>query len=926
MIPTPSPRPRVALAVLFVASLCAVAVAFTPVSASVQVDDSAHAERRAWTATSSGAPDALAPNASLWLDDAAAGTRRAYTAALRPPMPGRYRLGVLGANALAHVTASAPGSSASLGTSSDPVEAWKGPNTDWIDSDGSPIEVTVEWTTAANGAAHARLYWQRAFDDDGGFPPEPVPSSALVAAHPSSGPRATDAVSMDALLERKGCWNCHPDDALEARGVAVQRRAPVLDDVAQRAGTAWIRDWIADPSAVRPHADMPRVLFGTDEEVRREATALARFLAGVTDAPEPSSAATEPEVLRRGRDLYHSVGCVACHGALVSPAELLDDPFHEAQVPASAPVAAFGALHGKWRPAALSAFLQDPLEVYPDGRMPSMNLDEEEADAIANYLADHFGPARDLPGDATDADVALGRKLFVMRDCGACHGLEVADLPVLDAAVPFAGLDASAACLSESDADALSPRYDLDAATRAALVDHVANGLTNPAAASPAREVAMAFERHACRACHATDGVGGPADDLKVYFWTREEETDLGDEGRFPPDLSGVGHKLTTPWMRRVLTDGGAARPYMATRMPQFGADHMDGLAELLAQQEGVVPDTDWDPPAITDAMVETGRGLMGLEAMACVTCHVYKDYPPLSTDGPDMTAFAERLRYEWWRGYIHDPQRYKPGTRMPSFGTGNVSSFHDVLGGDLSAQADALWAYMNLGDFMPVPEGLERETEMIIAVEDRPVVMRAFLPEVGARGIAVGFPSGLHVGYDAATARLVHAWAGEFLDAAGSWAGRGGSTNDELGDVVWEAPAGPALLFELSGDGWPEAQPESAPLEFLGYRIDADGAPTFESVLDGVRIEERITTRLTPDRAIVRRFRLSGLTDQRTIFINSRAHPIDVAGGELAAYAEDFDVEIAAWKAIEDPVIRLAIEMTPHADTVEFTLVETIR
>jgi mono/diheme cytochrome c family protein len=913
-------RPRATLAAVLLAGA----------SFALQSNDDAERSEHGWMVTRTGSDTAaLAPSPSLFRADGSfVGESVRFEATVQPPLPGRYRLHVSTENVAVNLDLrdTNDGADAALfevyhddlfGHATPP--AAQEFFTEWFDSDGSPFEMFVVWTTLEEGPVRGRILWEREFDERGGFPPEPISSHAVLASEGPLGSR----VEHEALLEKKGCWNCHEALVSDAQ----QRPAPVLDRIRQRAGSAWVRDWIASPQAVRPGADMPQVLFGTPDEIDEQATALARFLESLSDAPEVSGAATEPGVLKRGRDLYHAVGCVACHGALVTPAKLLDDPYSPNELPADAPLAPFGALEGKWRPAGLAAFLKDPLATHPDGRMPSLNLDDEEADSIANYLADHFGPARDLEGAATDEQLALGRKLFVAQRCNACHTLATLDLPQLDSAGPIAGHDGSDACLNDAlptERNA-APHYDFDAATRGALTDLLSTRLAFPAADAdlPSRHVALAMERHACRACHVADGHGGPADDAKVYFWTAEEETDLGDEGRFPPELSGVGHKLTTSWMREVLTAGGVARPYMATRMPQFGADHMDGLAELFAAQEGLVPDTDVAPPELNDELVMTGRELMGLDKMACVTCHVYKDFPPLSTPGPDMTAFAERLRYEWWRGYIHDPQRYKPGTRMPSFGTGNVSSFKDVLDGDLTQQADALWAYMNLGDFMPVPEGLESDREMKIVVGERPVVFRAFLPMVGSRGIAVGFPNGLHIGYDAANARLVDAWQGDFLDASGSWAGRGGMESGGLGETVWSAPSGPVLLLEHPSGSWPETQPDSSSIQFHGYRLDPDGVPVFESTLDGVRVEERIETQVTPRRGIRRHFRLSGLTDRKLIFVRGQVDPDSLSGGELVAYVQDFDVDITAWKAVEDPKIDLAVQASPDSDIVEFVLEE---
>ena len=67
------------------------------------------------------------------------------------------------------------------------------------------------------------------------------------------------------------------------------------------------------------------------------------------------------------------------------------------------------------------------------------------------------------------------------------------------------------------------------------------------------------------------------------HFGTDEEG--LGNPGRIPPTLDGVGAKLRPEWLRKVLFDGAAVRPYMHTRMPQFGEAnlrHLPGLFEKV--------------------------------------------------------------------------------------------------------------------------------------------------------------------------------------------------------------------------------------------------------------------------------------------------------------------------------------------------------
>ena len=56
------------------------------------------------------------------------------------------------------------------------------------------------------------------------------------------------------------------------------------------------------------------------------------------------------------------------------------------------------------------------------------------------------------------------------------------------------------------------------------------------------------------------------------------------------------------------------------------------------------------------------------------------------------------------------------------------------------TAQAEAIWAYLSLGPGLPLPEGIEPPTSLILTVKDRPVLIRAVMPETSTRSLAVGF------------------------------------------------------------------------------------------------------------------------------------------------------------------------------------------
>src|SRR5205085_9179046 len=124
-----------------------------------------------------------------------------------------------------------------------------------------------------------------------------------------------------------------------------------------------------------------------------------------------------------------------------------------------------------------------------------------------------------------------------------------------------------------------------------------------------------------CLNCHTKDEHGGPADALKVYFRT-VDETELGDEGRLPPRLTGVGNKLNPAWIREVLTNAGKARPYMATRMPPFGKLNVGRMHTKLVAVDGAPPEPNrtGEPKVSADVVLE-GRRLGRDRGRNCISC-----------------------------------------------------------------------------------------------------------------------------------------------------------------------------------------------------------------------------------------------------------------------------------------------------------------
>jgi cytochrome c2 len=492
---------------------------------------------------------------------------------------------------------------------------------------------------------------------------------------------------------------------------------------------------------MKPGSGMPAV-FGASEQDKTDSEAVVHYLMSLGSVPEWRAAATEMDGINQGRKLYHSLGCVACHGALDDPAVV----FGEQNVgkpggTVAMPAAPFGTMAGKWRPAGLAEFLKDPVRTHPGGRMPSMSLKDSEADLIATYLANAWNPKDFKPAEfkSDPAKVEAGKAVFAARGCASCHhtGHELPDVASTLAARPLSELKTGAGCLDVKDTG--TPRYTLSDADRADIEAGMveAKRITGKDVAAPIDVGQRLISALGCVHCHVKDEIGGPADNIRSCFRTIDD-VELGDEGRFPPRLTGVGMKLQTPWLKEVLTEAGRARPYMATRMPQYGRV-VGELAGELALMDGVMPDTDLRGPLVNDTLVLAGRKLVGDKALSCITCHSYAG-KVAGTAGPDITHFASRLRYEWWRPYLMAPARFKPGTRMTAFFADGKGKIADVFAGDPDRQSEAMWAYFTTsgGAGGPQPEGLPMQGGLPVIVGDRPAVFRTFMKDAGSRGIAV--------------------------------------------------------------------------------------------------------------------------------------------------------------------------------------------
>ncbi|GIW82698.1 MAG: hypothetical protein KatS3mg105_4505 [Gemmatales bacterium] len=762
------------------------------------------------------------------------------------------------------------------------------------------------------------------------------------------------------LLGELNCTSCHKSDSK----AIVTKQAPILDGVSGRVKPAFLRKFIADPAKTKPGTTMPDLLHGVAQDKKaKQVEALVHYLVSLGPS-EPLQEFPNVGAAERGKELFHQVGCLACHDAR-SP--------NASSLPTSVPL---GDPKAKYTLPSLSAFLLDPLHVRPSGRMPNLKLSSQEARAIAAYLlelpavanvkyhyyegnwkklpdfgklkpivtagtskidvsvkkrGDRFGlrfegylridrqgkyrfflgsddgsrltidgkviidndgvhafqvksgtadltkglhpvfidffeaggeerlqaeiegpglkkqPLADLMSAVkeppnveslalkTDAElVRKGRILFGELGCASCHALNENGKPVASKrqAKPLEKLRPGTGCVSKMPSADL-PNYRLSPRQQAAIN----SALQKQKQTADGNAIAATLVRFNCYACHERNQIGGPEEARDSFFQTTMQE--MGDEGRIPPHLNGVGAKLTRQWLDRVLSNGANDRPYMLTRMPNFGAKNVGHLAMLFekADRQKPLPQVTFDEPI--DTMKKAGWQMVGAKGFACIKCHVFGPYPAEGIQSIDLTLMTQRLRKDWFKRYMQNPTLYRPGTRMPAAWPDGQSLLNSVLEGNAQKQMEAVWLYLSDGRRARTPEGVVVASMELIPFNEA-IIYRNFIAGGGPRAIGVGYPEGRHLCFDANRMQLVLLWQGAFIDAKKHWSGRGQGYQPPAGQNIVKLPGEvPFALLDDDKTPWPTQAAKELGYRFRGYRLTKDQRPTFLYSFGEIAIED---------------------------------------------------------------------------------------
>ncbi len=721
-------------------------------------------------------------------------------------------------------------------TMPDPFAGWPAPEK------ARAVEALTHWLASTGGLSHAR------------------PNIKRVAAGSQ-------------LYRRVGCVACHgPRGDREPTVDSTSTTAVPLGTLSAKYTIPSLAAFLADPLKVRPSGRMPGLNL-TPDEARDLAEFLLRDLRGASrpnlayryyeggweklpDFARLTSVATgksegfDLEVANRKDNM-----ALIFHGTLKLPKEgryifhLRSDDGSKLYVDGDLIVDNDG-IHPPEEKSANPKLLPGDhkltVEVFNGGggveltvEMSGPGIRRQPIEGFLNDLDPAPAPTVKNDDERLTIDPALaaeGRALFARVGCASCHQFKDDERLIASPlkAPPLSTLAGKAGCLAESPAKGWFD-YSLDPRQRAAITAALAAPLTG--APRPEQIVDRTLNAFNCYACHARSGRGGVESSFNSFFETTQRE--MGDEGRLPPLLDGVGAKLNADYLAHTLADGLKDRPYMLTRMPRFGASNTAALAKAFEASDHVDPVSVSTLEVTPHKVKSTGRFLVGGEALGCVKCHTFKGSEAEGVQAIDMTVMTKRLRRDWFHRYVVNPPLFRPGTRMPTAWPDGKSMLPKVLGGDTLAQVEAIWRYLADGTAAAEPYGLGREPMPLFALTE-PVIYRNFIEGAGPRAIGVGYPERANLAFDANDLRLALIWQNGFIDASRHWGGRGVGFQPPMGDNVVSLPAGVAFASLSTPDQpWPDQSAKALDYAFRGYRLDPGGKPTFLYDLNGTRVED---------------------------------------------------------------------------------------
>jgi len=542
-------------------------------------------------------------------------------------------------------------------------------------------------------------------------------------------PKAANLNSGRDLIRIYGCFGCHKLPGYEN----VRKVGPDLSTVSGKLTKEWVRKWLENPKAFKSQARMPQFWWNSnnsgsdywDKRNAAEINAIAEFLWSKSKPKELPAGRTNGDAAA-GKQIVETVGCFGCHA--IGP---IQEVANQSQI---------RRRHGynlenqgsKVSQSWLYNWVKDPAQVWPETKMPSLRLSDQEAADVAAYLSSMKNAdweKKPLPqidaGALDDVTVELlrnnstdieareklkgmtldqknlyaGERLISRYGCFACH-----NIPGFEKAQPIGTelTEAGSKLISQLDFGFLPIEHSRRAWYEQKLKDPRIFDVGR--VKRPEELLKMPNFHFSDKDVEMISGVLVSLVKDPVPLEMRDKTTQAVAEGRqlvaekncrgchlvegaggdirptkkeqaqWPPNLNTEGFKTQPLWLHPFLKDPGSVtlRPWLTTRMPTF--HFTEQQAGTIERYFSALDKVDY-PFINTEIETDSERLKVGADLftkLQCASCHpTGNTLPPGKAPedlAPNLQLAHERLRPDWILQWLADPQKIFPGTRMPSF------------------------------------------------------------------------------------------------------------------------------------------------------------------------------------------------------------------------------------------------------------------
>lgn len=510
-------------------------------------------------------------------------------------------------------------------------------------------------------------------------------------------------------FENKGCYVCHSD------GKQGSEFAPNLVNIGEKLNYEYAVKWLLDPKSFQPKTIMPSFRLN-----KTEAEAIAAYLMTLKEkdgAPIGDEILLDASRADKGKDLIKRYGCFSCHkikgfdgvgriGVELSQIgskgiQFLDFGLMEHEILHKVGLKHAHTNVGLARRAWIETKLREP-RIFDKGkyklpkdrlRMPNFELKDDEIEALIVFLTS-LTDTKDLPLRfihkplEEQNDLFEGFKVVTKFNCIGCHQFSM-DKILLKNGVAIEGL-----IKKEKKDDVFFQLWqecpDL-----------------NKAASETVKFQKSDIVEH-------TEGVGGIVGSLlmenliKTYSISDKEAVNY-----LPPKLYGQGKKTQPAWLFSFLKSPITLRPWYKAVMPTFNFrdDEIRKIVKYFAVRDGApfpyeyVEEKNKDYIAKKEEQVsgylDSAKALFNSPTVNCISCHIRGNILPdgnPSDWAPDLSIAKDRLRPQWIKNWLSDPQKVQPGTKMPTFFSEGM--YQELFPGKPEVQIKAIVDFlMNFND-----------------------------------------------------------------------------------------------------------------------------------------------------------------------------------------------------------------------------------